>query len=86
MIHHLNFDYEFSVVIHLFFINNQKFKQSPRKSLICETISKQFAGANKRRKLNNALREQAKTLFLHKKHKRNAHFWTGQFKSGHYIL
>ena len=31
-----------------FFINNQKFKQSPQKSLICQTISKQFAGANKR--------------------------------------
>ena len=31
-----------------FFINNQKFKQSPRKSLIFQIISKQFAGANKR--------------------------------------
>ena len=51
--------------IHLFFlINNEKFKQSPRK-------------------LNNPLREQAKTLFLHE---RNAHFWTCQFKSVHYIL
>ena len=28
---------------------------------------KQFAGANKRRKLNNPLREQAKTLFLYRK-------------------
>ena len=34
--------------LHLSFINNQKFKQMPRKSLICYTISKQFAGANKR--------------------------------------
>ena len=68
-----------------FFINNQKFKQSPRKSLICETISKQFAGANKRPKLNNPLQEQAKPLFLHRKPKRNAHFWTCHFKSVHYI-
>ena len=65
-------------LITLFFINNQKFKQSPRKSLICQTISKQFAGANKRRKLNNPLREQAKILFLHREPKRNAHFWTCQ--------
>ena len=50
-----------------FFINNQKFTQSLRKSIICQTISKQFAGANKRRKLNNPLREQAKTLFLQMK-------------------
>ena len=69
-----------------FYINNQKFKQSHRKSLICYTISKQFARANKRRKLNNPLREQAKTLFLHRKPERNAHFWTCQFKSVHYIL
>ena len=69
--------------LHLFFINNQKFKQSPRKSLICETISKQFAGANKRPKLNNPLQEQAKTLFLHRKPIRNAHFWTCHFKSVH---
>ena len=34
----------------LFLVNNQRFEQSPRKSLICQTISKQFAGANKRRK------------------------------------
>ena len=27
---------------------------------------KQFAGANKRRRLNNPLREHAKTLFLHR--------------------
>ena len=59
-----------------FLINNQKFKQSPRKSLICLKICKQFAGENKRRKLNNPLRVQAKTLFLHRKSKRNAHFWT----------
>ena len=39
------------------FINNQKFKQSTRKSLICLTISKQFSGANKKRKSNNPLRE-----------------------------
>ena len=70
----------------LFLVNNQRFKQSPRKSLICQTISKQFGGANKRRKLNNPLQEQAKTLFLHRKSKRNAHFWTCQFKSVHYIL
>ena len=38
--------------IYTFFINNQKFRQSPRKS-----------------------------LFLHKKTERNAHFWTCQFKS-----
>ena len=38
-----------------FFINNQKFKQSPRKPIICYTISKQFAGENKRRKINNRL-------------------------------
>ena len=37
-------------------------------------MSKQFARANKRRKLNNPLRVQAKTLFLHRKPKRNAHF------------
>ena len=65
----------------LFFINNQNFKQSPRKSIICLTISKEFSGVNKRRKLSNPLREQAKTLFLHRKLKRNAHFWTCQFKS-----
>ena len=53
-----------------FFLNNQKFKQPLRKSL----ISKQLAGANKRRKLNNPLRELAKTLFLQRKPKRNAHF------------
>ena len=35
-------------------------------------MSKQFAGASKRRKLNNPLRVQAKTLFLHRKPKRNA--------------
>ena len=29
---------------------------------------------NKRRKLNNPLQEQAKTLFLHRKPKRNAQF------------
>ena len=69
--------------LHLFFINTQKFKQSPRKYLICQTISKQFAGANTRRKLNNPLQEQAKTLFLHRKPKRNAHFWTYQFRSVH---
>ena len=49
-------------------------------------MAKQFAGANKRQKLNNPLREQAKTLFLHRKPKRNAHFWTCQFKSVHYLL
>ena len=41
--------------IHLFYINNQKFKQSSRKSIICKTISKQFAGENEKRKLNNPL-------------------------------
>ena len=56
------------------------------KSLICKTISKQFAGANKRRKLNNLLRKQAKTLFLLMKPKRNAPFWTCQLKSVHYFL
>ena len=49
-------------------------------------MSNQFGGANKRRKLNNPLRVQAKALFLHMKPKRNAHFWTCQFKSVHYIL
>ena len=49
------------LIVHLFFINNNKFKQLPRKSLICYTIPKQFAVANKRQKLNNALREQAQT-------------------------
>ena len=68
------------------YVSNQKFKQSVRKSLIYQTISEQFAGANKRPKLNYPLREQAKTLFLHGKPKRNAHFWTCQFKSVHYIL
>ena len=67
-------------LLHLLFINNQKFKQSPQKSIICLTISKQFA------KLNNPPREQAKTVFLHRKPKRNAHFWTFQFKTVHYIL
>ena len=49
-------------------------------------MSKQFAGANKRRELNNPLGEQAKTLFLYRKTKRNVQFWTCQFKSVHYIL
>ena len=69
-----------------FFINNQTFKQSPRKSLVCYTISEQFSRANKRRKLNNPLREQPKTPLLHRKAKRNAHFWTCQFKNVHYIF
>ena len=69
-----------------FFKNNQKFKQSPQKSLTCQTISKQFAGADKRRKLNNPLREQRNSLFLQGKPKRNTHFWTCQFKSAPYIL
>ena len=64
--------------IHLFFINNQTFKQSPRKSLILQTISKQFAGANKRRKLNNPLGERAKILLQHRTPKRKAHFWACQ--------
>ena len=72
--------------VHLFCINNKKFKQLPRKSLICETISKQIAGVNKSQKLNNPLGEQAKTLFLHRKPQRNNHFWTCQFKSVHYVL
>ena len=63
-----------SCSVHLFFINNQKFKQSSRKSLIFKTISEQFAAASKRRKLNNSQREQAKTLFLHREPKRNAQF------------
>ena len=67
------------------FINNQKFKQSPGKSLICQTISKKIAGANKRRKLNHPLREEAKTFFLHSKPKINTHFWTCQFKSVNYV-
>ena len=41
---------------------------------------------NKRQKLNNPSQEQAKALFLHRKSKRNADFWTCQFKSVHYIL
>ena len=72
--------------LHLFFINKKKIKQSAGKSLICLTISKQFARANKRRKLNSPLREQAKTLFLHGKPNRNAHFWTCHFKNVHCIL
>ena len=53
-----------------FLINYHKFKQSPRKSLIC-----QFSVANKRQKLNNHLQEQAETLFLYRKPKRSAIFW-----------
>ena len=60
-----------------FLINNKK---SPQKSLICLTISKQFVGADKRRKTNSPLREQAKSFFLQRKPKRNAHLWTCQFK------
>ena len=71
------------VGITFFYINYQKFKQSPQKSLICLTICKQFAGAKKRQKLNNLPGEQAKTLFLHRKPKRNAHFWACQIKSTH---
>ena len=41
-----------------FFINNQKFKQLPRISQICQAIFKQFPEANKRLKLNNLRREQ----------------------------
>ena len=44
-----------NIYLHPFFINNQKLKQCPK--------NLQFSGANKRRKLNNALRAQAKTLF-----------------------
>ena len=69
---------------YIFFKNNQKLKQSPQKSIICYTISKQFAGANKRRKLNNPQRQQAKTVFLHRKPKRNAHF--GLISSKVYII
>ena len=54
--------------------------------MICLTISKQFAGANKKRKLNNPLGEQAETLFCIGNLRENAHFWTYQFKSAHYIL
>ena len=61
-----------NVLLHLFFINNQKCNLSPQKSLICWTISKQFAG--KRRKLNNPLREQTKTLLLNRKPIRNTQF------------
>ena len=75
-----------NVQVHFFYLNNQKFKKSLRKSLICEAISKQFVRANKRRKLNNPLWEQAKTLFLKRKPTRNALFRTCQFKSVHYIL
>ena len=49
------------LLLQLVFINNQKFKQTSQKSLFFKTISKQFAGANKRRKLNNPLQKQAKT-------------------------
>ena len=76
----------FDIIYTFFFRNNHKLKLSPRKSLICETISKQFARANKRWKLDNPLWEQAKTLLLHRKPKRNAHFWTCQFRGVHYIL
>ena len=72
--------------LHLFFINSEKFKQSPPKSLICYTISKQSVRENKGQRLNNPLQVQAKTLFLHRKPKKNAQFWTCQFKSVHYIL
>ena len=44
-----------------------------KKYLICYIISKQFAGANKRRKLNNPLRVQAKETFLHRRPKREMH-------------
>ena len=77
---------QYTITTFFIHISSQKFKQSARKSLICQTISKQFAGANKKPKLNNPLREQAKTFFLHGKSKRNAHFWTCQFKNVHYIL
>ena len=72
--------------LHFYLQPIKKLKQSPRKSLICETISKQFARANKRQKLSYPLGEQAETFFLHRKPKTNAHFWTYQFKSTHYIL
>ena len=63
--------YTIKISIHLFFYKqSQKFKQSHQKFLICLTISKQFAGASKRRKLNNPLREQSKTLFLLRKPKK----------------
>ena len=52
-------------------MNNQKFKQSPRKLNEQETKIKQTT---------------ARTGLLHRKPKRNAHFWTCQFKSVHYIL
>ena len=58
----------------LFFINNQKFKQLPRKFI----ISKQFVGANKRRKLNNPLGEQTKTFSCIGNLRENAHFWSVQ--------
>ena len=69
-----------------FFINNQKFKRSPRKSLIFKQFLNDLPETNKRRTLKNPLLEQAKTLFLLRKPKINSHFWTCQFKSVHYIL
>ena len=61
-----------------FFVKNQKFNRAENLQFV-----KQFAAANKRRKLNNPLQELAKTLFQHRKPKRNAHFWTCQFRSVH---
>ena len=58
---------QYTITNFFIYVSNQKFKQSVWKSLTCQTISKQFARANKRPKLNNPLREQVKTLFLHGK-------------------
>ena len=69
-----------------FFIKNQKFKRSPRKSLIFKQFLNDLPETSKRRTLKNPLLEQAKTLFLLRKPKINSHFWTCQFKSVHYIL
>ena len=40
--------------IQLFYINNQKFKQSPLKSLIYQTISKQFAPGEQETKIKQS--------------------------------
>ena len=72
--------------LHLFFfINNQKFEQSPQKSLFVQQFLNNLR-ANKRRKLNSPLREQTKTFSRYRKPKRNAQFWTCQFKSVHCML
>ena len=68
--------------IHLFSINNQKSKELPRKCLICQTISKQFAGANKRGKLNNPLGEQANPFSTYSRVPNNRRGWNNRRGGG----